>query len=298
MDLKLIQTIVDLWQRIINVGFQKLLKKHFVILHVEWKAFTDWGFSLLLSQGMVLFVAWAEGDWRFLTRGWFCLDLKTCLVNSGNVQHLYCCLHLSFHLILNLFHELDILLGLESLIFLVQDLNFLDLMLIELNFSLKVSILLFQVLNFLNNFFHFNLILFRRKFIINFKKFFLKLCDFVIDFLKNIFMNGVFFLKLQLGIKKLIIDLDKSLLIFLYPVFMLGFGIIERLKFIKNLTQLFLNLYNLTIRISLNLWNPGHHRWIIDLHLWKMLFEYLIMFIKSTVQEGKVIAEFQLGNWY
>jgi hypothetical protein len=138
-----------------------------------------------------------------------------------------CGLDLPLDLFLYFFHKIDILFGLDSLVFLVKDLNLLNLMFVEFDLSLKMCILFPEVLNFLDYSFNLNLILFGGNLVIDHVELFLKVFNCLIGFVGIFLLNLQFLLKLQLGIEKFFADLDKRSLILLDSFFLLAFGVIQ-----------------------------------------------------------------------
>ncbi len=139
---------------------------------------------------MVLLVGLVHGNGWFLG---FWLHLWDLRDPSGTFHY---SLELSFDFFLNFFHELNIFFGLNSFIFLVEDLNFLDFVLVQFDFSLKMGILFPQLFHIFNDFFDFDSILFFCNLIINFCNLTFNFLNFLVVIFERTLLDLEFFLEL------------------------------------------------------------------------------------------------------
>ena len=139
---------------------------------------------------MVLLVGLVHGNGWFLV---FWLSLwglrgSTCTFHNG--------LELSFDFVLDLFHELDVLFGLNSFILLVEDLYFLNFVLVEFDFGLEMGIFLSELFHIFNDFFDFDSVLFGGDLVVDFLDLPLDVLDFLADLFEIALLDLQFFLKL------------------------------------------------------------------------------------------------------
>ncbi len=139
---------------------------------------------------MILFIGLVHGNGWFLG---FWLNLWDLRSSIGTFHY---SLELSFDFVLDFFHELDIFFGLDSFIFLVEDLNFLDFVLVKFDLSLKMGIFFPQLFHIFDDFFDFDSILFGGNLIINFFNLHFNFVYFLIVIFERVLLNLEFFLEL------------------------------------------------------------------------------------------------------
>ena len=139
---------------------------------------------------------------------------------------------------LDFFHEIDVLFGLNSFVFLVEDFYFFDFVLIEFDFGFEMDIFFPELFHFLDDFFNFNSVFFGGNFIVDFFDLSLNFLDLFVDLFDIVFLDLEFFFELELCVEELFIDLDAGSLIFFDTIIMFKFGIIEWPKLIKHVIKL------------------------------------------------------------
>lgn len=120
-----------------------------------------------------------------LVRLWCCVECYS----VRKIDSFECGLEFPLNLVLDFFHELDVLFGLKSFVLLIDNFNLLNLVLVKLDFCLKVCIFLPKVIDFLDNFFNLGLIFLVGDLIIGLEEILFNNDNLIVDLFEVVFMD-------------------------------------------------------------------------------------------------------------